>query len=89
MNAPILIPENEWNDLKQQVTRIGNALESFNQNNQQYLTPKEVCKMLNIGRATYERFKNDSKIKTYRIEGTKRMYCKKIEIEELMNKKNE
>lgn len=47
-----------------------------------YLTPNEVCQLLNIGRATYNRLVIDKTFHPYQI-GKRRVYIKRTDIDKL------
>jgi hypothetical protein len=82
--AIVAIPVSDWNETKNQIAEIVGLLRETADSKSEYLTPKEVCAMLKIGRATFERHKASGLLSVYSIAGTKRKYAKKSEVLRLL-----
>jgi hypothetical protein len=83
--AIVAVPVSEWNETKNQIAEIVAMLKENADKNSEYLTPKETCEMLKIGRATFERHKASGLLPVYSIAGTKRKYAKKSEVLQLLH----
>ena len=81
----IHVPFSEWSETKNQIAQIAQMIKDNADRNSENLTPKEVCEMLKIGRATFDRLKNDGTLPVYRIGKAKRWYCKRSELLRLLN----
>lgn len=77
----VTIPLKEWNEIKSKIINIEEGISKLvKKQEEELLTPGEVCKMLGIGRSTYQRHveaglftqikigKNNSKVKVMRSE---------------------
>ena len=82
--AVIAVSVQEWNEHKAIIRDIADRVKTFVDKESEYLTPKEVCGLLKIGRATYERFWRDGKITVCNIPGTKRRYVRRSDVMELL-----
>lgn len=74
--------------MQKQVAQIAQTVEMLKANADskgEFLTPKEACQMLKIGRATFQRHKASGVIPVYSIAGTKRKYAKKSEVLRLLH----
>ena len=83
--AVVTVPVSEWNETKNQIAQIVEMLKENADSNSEFLTPKQTCEMLNVGRATFERHKNSGLLPVYSIAGTKRKYTKKSEVLRLLH----
>ncbi|GHT02003.1 hypothetical protein AGMMS49525_04500 [Bacteroidia bacterium] len=83
--AIMQVSVSEWNETKKQIAEIVGLLRETADNKSEYLTPKEVCEMLKIGRATFERHKTNGLLPVYSIAGAKRKYAKKSEVLRLLS----
>ena len=81
----MVVPASEWNELNRKVNLLVEMQRENAEGKGEYLTPKEVCEMLKIGRATYERHRSKGTIPVYSIAGTKRKYAKKSDILRLLH----
>lgn len=84
METMISIPAKEWNkaqsmliDIQEKVTKLLKDKEN------ELLTPTEICKMLKIGRNTYQRYVDNGVIEQKKIKG--KAYVKRSEIERLID----
>jgi len=82
--AFVAVSVSEWNETKNQISQIVEILKENAEKQSEYLTPKEVCEMLKIGRATFERHKNSGLLPVYSIAGAKRKYTKKSDVLQLL-----
>ena len=87
----VTISNDEWNEVRTAVFKTSEMLSALIDNQGEYLTPSEVCKLLKIGRATYERYignsvktKGNPLLKTHALAGTKRKYVKKSDVLQLL-----
>jgi len=83
--AILTVSQQEWNETKQQIAEIVAMVKENADSNSEYLTAQETCKMLKIGRATFERLKNNGTLPVYSVNGAKRKYSKKSEILRLLH----
>ena len=81
----LAIPIEEWYELKKQVAELRENADKTSE----YLTPKEVCELLKIGRATFERHKASGLIRVYSMKEAKRKYCKRNEILQLLEEEKQ
>jgi len=66
--AVITIPASEWNETRSLLIDLNNKVNNLVSSSQkEMLTPKDVCKMLKIGRVTYERYVREGIITPVRI----------------------
>jgi len=86
--ATIAVPVSEWNETKAKLNEIAESVKGFAEKQSEYLTPKEVCEMLKIGRGTYERLWRNGVLPTCNIAGTKRKYVRKTEVIRLLHAGN-
>lgn len=84
MDYDITISMKEWNktqsmliDIQEKVTKLLKDKEN------ELLTPNEICKMLKIGRNTYQRYVNNGVIEQKKIKG--KAYVLRSEIERLID----
>jgi DNA invertase Pin-like site-specific DNA recombinase len=81
----VLVPASEWDETRKQIAQLVELQKENADGKDEFKTPKEVCAMLKIGRATFERHKNSGKIPVYSIPDTKRKYAKKSDILRLLH----
>lgn len=81
----VQVPVSEWDETKNLIAEIAQTLKDNADKTSEYVTPNEICEMLKIGRATFDRMKAKKIIPMYRIEGSKRLYGKRSEIMRLMH----
>ncbi|MDR2423879.1 MAG: helix-turn-helix domain-containing protein [Prevotellaceae bacterium] len=81
----VLVPASEWEETRKQIAQLVEMQKENAASKDEYMPPKDVCAMLKIGRATFERHKNSGTIPVYSIAGTKRKYAKKSEILRLLH----
>jgi excisionase family DNA binding protein len=81
----VIVPISTLEVITGKLDRLLSLQEQTADNKSEYLTPKEVCKMLKIGRATFERHKSNGTLPVYCIAGTKRKYAKKSEVLQLLH----
>lgn len=85
--AVLTVPLTEWNEQKAILYEMAEQIKALTHREQkELLTPKEVCQILKIGRATFERYKNDGKIEVLKIDRTKysKIYVKRSHLEDLI-----
>ena len=85
--AVLTVPLNEWNEQKAMIKDICQQIRELTHREQkELLTPKEVCAILKIGRATFERYMNDSVIEVIKVNKLKysKNYVKRSHLEELI-----
>lgn len=79
---------NEYNELKSLLIDIRNKVAMLTEAAQkELLTPVEVCKMLKIGRTTYQRYVDKGIFDQVRLdkEGNGKVYVKRSEISRLID----
>jgi len=86
--AVLAISAQEWNEQKAMIKQIAESVKTFAEKQSEYLTPKEVCEMLKIGRNTYERFWRNGILNPCKIAGTKRRYVRRVEVQKLLESGN-
>ena len=86
--AVIAVSVQEWNEQKAIIKQIAESVKTFAEKQSEYLTPKEVCEMLKIGRNTYERFWRNGILTPCNIAGTKRRYVRRVEVQKLLENGN-
>ncbi len=73
----------EWNEFKQMLSAIYSTVKSSEVSDKltdkEYLTVKQVLEMYHISRSTFEKLKNECKIKIYKIRG--KVLIKRSEID--------
>ena len=83
--AVITVPQNEWQEMLAVVKDTRDkVLALAAPEKKELLTPKEVCGILKIGRSTFERMKNAGKIPITKIEGQRKAYVKRADIENMI-----
>lgn len=82
--AVLAVSVQEWNEQKAMIKQIAENVKTFAEKQSEYLTPKEVCEMLKIGRGTYERLWRNGALPVCNIAGTKRKYVRKTEVIRLL-----
>ena len=90
--AIITIPLSEWNDTRNKINDLTNAIQSLtDEKGNELLTPKEVCEMLKIGRTTYQRYIVNGTLTPIRINREKysKVYVRRAEIEEIISESME
>ncbi|WP_455639337.1 helix-turn-helix domain-containing protein [Parabacteroides sp.] len=77
----------EYNELKSIMLDIKEMVSTLvNQDRQELLTPKEVCKILKIGRSTYQRYVDAGVLEQIQIgKNNSRAYVKRLELERLID----
>jgi hypothetical protein len=86
--AVLAVSVQEWNEQKAMIKQIAESVKTLAEKQSEYLTPKEVCEMLKIGRNTYERFWRNGIITPCNIAGTKRRYVRRVEVQRLLESGN-
>jgi response regulator of citrate/malate metabolism len=89
----ITVSNDEWNEVKTAALQTREMVSTLIDKQGEYLTPKEVCEMLKIGRATYERYIGNSKdhkaiLQTYQLQGAKRKYVKRTDVLQMLTSGN-
>jgi hypothetical protein len=85
--AVITVSAHEWNETKSMLRDISEKINSLSSKGEKELmTPKEVCDFLKIGRATFDRYKNNSVFDVVRVNTKKysKIYVKRSELEKLI-----
>jgi hypothetical protein len=83
--AIVAVPTSEWDEVIKLLSQVVEMLKENADSKSEFLTPAQVCEMLKIGRATFERHKNSGLLPVYSIAGTKRKYAKKSEVLRLLS----
>lgn len=82
------ITENEWNQLKSIVLEIREGIQKLTDaTDRELLTPTDVCKILKIGRNTYQKYVRDKVFEQTKIGKNKnsRTFVKRSDIERLID----
>ena len=85
--AVITVTLNEWNETKAIINDMADKINRLSDKDQkELLTPKEVMQFLKIGRATFDRYKNDSVFECVKVNSKKysKIYVKRSELERLI-----
>lgn len=81
----ITVPANEWQETKAMIKSLCEKVEEMTtQGRKELLTPNEVCKILKIGRNTFERLKNNGDLPVQRTKGARKIYVTREDLEQLM-----
>ena len=78
--AAAFIPREEWEETRNMIAEIAQTVKDNADGNSEILKSKDVCKMLKIGRATFDRLKEKGVLPVYRIGKAGNWYCKKSEL---------
>lgn len=81
------VPSSEWNAMNATINDMANKINQLtNKDEKELLTPKEVMEFLKIGRATFDRYKNDSVFECIKVNSKKysKIYVKRSELEKLV-----
>ncbi|MBF0577711.1 helix-turn-helix domain-containing protein [Dysgonomonas sp. GY617] len=79
----ITIPAKEWNELKSQILKLDEKVSYLvSEKQKETLSPKEVQKLLNIGKSTYIRYLDHKVFEQKKIKG--KAYVLRSEIERLI-----
>lgn len=87
-NITITVPITEWQELKALVLETRTQLSKLvAESGKELLTPAEVCRMLKIGKSTYQRYVIAEVFEQTKIGKGKnsRVYVKRSEIEKLID----
>jgi hypothetical protein len=85
--AVITIPVQEWTETRAIIKDLAEKVSKLADKDQKdLLTPKEVCEFLKIGRATFDRYKNNAVFEVVRVNTKKysKIYVKRSELEKLI-----
>lgn len=86
--AVISVPLNEWNEQQALIKEIGAQVKQLASKEQnELMTPKEVCEFLKIGRSTFERYMNEGLFEVVQVNKKKysKKYVRRSELESLIN----
>ena len=79
----ITVPQSEWDEMKKQIKKIQQKVETLYSRETDYVSISELCDWLNISRTTLWRLRSEGKIRTCLIGG--KMVANKDEIQTLLN----
>lgn len=83
MPDDIRITRREWNELKSILLEVRETVNDLSKAAaKDMLTPAEICKMLKIGRSTYQRYVQAGLLPQVRIMG--KVYVERLDVEKLI-----
>lgn len=91
MNDPIAVitvPLNEWQETKDMIKSLCAKVSKLTDKEEnELLTPKEVCEILKIGRNTYQRYVANGTLEPIKVNRQKnaKVYIKRSELQKLID----